>query len=68
MQLLIAIDKTVIEKNRDKILEMIELCEAAVPKGDKLLYVPLSGKLIQIVQLLKANKIIYEVTVDGPEE
>jgi hypothetical protein len=46
--------------------QVLHLCEGVVKQDDHYIYIPLSGKLIDVLKIFAENNIIYELKTDPP--
>ena len=47
--------------------QALALCEGILERDGYYLYIPLSGKLIDVLRILAENNISYEIKSDPPE-
>jgi hypothetical protein len=47
--------------------QLLELCEGIVDREDYLIYIPLSGKVINVLKILSEKKVSYELKSDPSE-
>ena len=47
--------------------QALVLCESILERDGHYLYIPLSGKLINVLRILAENNISYEIKSDPPE-
>jgi hypothetical protein len=61
MNLVLSISKMDVDKISDLNSKLLPFCETAIEKEESIIYVPLGGKLLTVINLLSKHGINYQL-------